>query len=121
MKLKRLRRQIEIVLKEEPYTRDSDIALTIRVWQRFYKVRGTIKLDQLYDLPREDNVKRIRAKFCQRRKPWAYPTKLEIAKKRFINEEEWRQMLSYPAGTETIYPTREMSYLEQRFPLFRKD
>lgn len=106
-----LKEQVRVVLRSDPETRNSDITLTIRIWQRFYGVNDLINVYNLYDLPREDNVKRIRAKFCEQRKDWAYPTSLKIAKRRGIKEEEWRQALGYPPTDETIYSTRKESYL----------
>ncbi len=92
-----LKKQVEAVLKEYPETRNSDITLTTKIWQRFYGIGDTVELKKLYDLPREDNIKRIRAKFCEEKKSWAYPTSLLVAKQRKIKEEEWRGVLGYPS------------------------
>lgn len=48
-----------------------------------------VELKNIMDLPREDNVKRIRAKF-QNEKKMYLPTSLEVAKQRKISDEEWR-------------------------------
>lgn len=48
-----------------------------------------VELKNIMDLPREDNVKRIRAKIQNEEKKYL-PTSLEVAKQRKINEEDWR-------------------------------
>ena len=67
----RLKNMVEQILRENPKyqgieARNSDIALLIIIWQRWYGVsdlpNGTIHVRRLLDLPREDNVKRVRAK-----------------------------------------------------------
>ena len=108
--MRNLKEQVKITLMECPESRNSDITLTIEIWKRFYDIRDTVRLNQLYDLPREDNVKRIRAKFCEKGFDWAFPTEWKIAKRRGILEDEWRQTLGYPKLEDTIYPTRKQSY-----------
>jgi len=90
--------QVEAILKEIPETRNSDITLMIEIWKRYYGktvfVGGMmndyfIYLKDLYELPREDHVSRIRRKFCEEGFLWAYPTSREVAKQRAINEMEW--------------------------------
>ena len=96
-----LQRQILYCLKEFPDTRNSDIELTIAVWKQFYPQRiivgktGTevVRLRDLFDLPREDYVKRIRAK-VQNEQGLYLPTSLEVAKQRDINEYEWRNYMA---------------------------
>lgn len=113
-----LKQQIENILRDDPRTRNSDIALTIEVWKRYYREKigfldrpavPAIALESLYDLPREDNVKRIRAKFNAEGKYW--PTDLAVAKGRGILEDKWREAMGYPKVEETKHPTRE-SYTE---------
>ena len=108
-----LKGKVKMVLTQYPATRNSDIALTIQIWKMFYGIREEVELARLYDLPREDNVKRIRAKFCQKGFYWAYPTTLEVAKRRGIAEDMWREALGYPVLSEVKYPTREESYLSR--------
>ena len=108
-----LKDQVESILKLESHTRNSDVFLTIRVWQTFYNVRQMIFVAQLYDLPREDNIKRIRAKFCEEGNVWAYPTDIKIARQRGILEDKWRQALGYPILSEVNYPSKEISYTEK--------
>ena len=77
--------------------RDSDIALTILIWQRYFGVEKSIGLDRLFDLPREDGIKRVRAHFQNDQKLYL-PTKWSVAKKRGIAEAEWRAAMSLPKG-----------------------
>lgn len=93
-KLNTLKNQVEAVLIDDPETRNSDIALTIGVWVRFYGVKMSIEVSQLYKLPREDNVKRIRAKFQNEENKYL-PTSWEVAEKRGINERTWRRFMGY--------------------------
>lgn len=48
-----------------------------------------IELGKIMDLPREDNIKRIRAKI-QNEEHKYLPTTLEVARQRKISEEEWK-------------------------------
>lgn len=110
----RLKDMVEIVLPEnekvtvqgrggiEP--RNSDIALTIAIWQKWYSV-GTnpdsvIHIYRLFDLPREDNVKRVRA-VLQNVESKYLPTSWEVAKKRGIEREKWEEALGYKLDAET--------------------
>ena len=101
---KNLKSKVEYCLKTYPYTRDSDIALTIRIWKTFYK--SSIKtndngvefivLQSMYDLPREDGIKRIRAKIQNHKtKPMYLPKDYFVRRKRKISEETWRKHLGY--------------------------
>lgn len=119
-----LKQRIEWCLRNVPETRNSDIALTVEVWKRFYpeKIQNTergrlcVELGDLYDLPREDNVKRTRAQFNTEGLYWS--TDLKVAIGRGIQENEWRVKLGYPRIEETKRPTKEESYtskvLEQK-------
>lgn len=86
--------QVKSVLINFPETRNSDIALTIKVWQQFYQVGEQVSVRQLYDLPREDHIKRIRARFCEQHEVFAFPTDIKVVKARKIKEEEWRKVLN---------------------------
>lgn len=96
-----LREKIKVVLEEVPETRNSDIALMIEIWKRYYqeKIHGAeglgavVRLTDLYNLPREDHVKRIRASFNA--KGEFMPTDLKVAEARGINEDRWRKALGY--------------------------
>lgn len=62
---------VENILRNVPESRNSDITLMIEIWKRYYPQRikkgasgeEGVWLRDLYDLPREDGVKRIRASF----------------------------------------------------------
>ena len=97
-----LRKQVETCLHHYPEARDSDVTLMIKVWEHFYPKhikqgatgeRG-IWLKDLYDLPREDNIKRVRD-IIQNVLGRYLPTSWAVAKQRKINEERWR---AYIAG-----------------------
>jgi hypothetical protein len=86
-------------MTEIPKTRNSDIELTIEIWKRFYpnyiKDAGGVEvvpLRALYELPREDNVKRLRA-FIQNTEGRLPPTTWEVAKQRGINKEIWESSI----------------------------
>ena len=119
MAKQKLRDQVEAVLKELPETRNSDITLTIEIWKRYFPQRiktgksgeQGIWLKDLYDLPREDNVKRVRASFNAQGK--YYPTDWKVAKGRGIEENQWRIALGYPPRGQTVMPTRAVSYTEK--------
>lgn len=109
---------VEKILRNIPESRNSDICLMIEVWCRYFpqKVRTGaagergIWLRDLYDLPREDNVKRIRARFNREGK--YYPTDWEVAKARGIKEDEWREILGYPSKEDTKNPSNSESYMD---------
>jgi hypothetical protein len=95
MNLKTLKSQVRYILENNIESRNSDITLMIEVWKKFYGVQENIDLYQLYDLPREDNIKRIRAKF-QNEDGLYLPTTWEVAKRRGIEENKWRVFMGYP-------------------------
>jgi hypothetical protein len=101
--LPRLKKMVEQILAENPKyrgidARNSDIALTILIWQRWYGVSvaqdGSVPLHRLLDLPREDNVKRVRAKY-QNEEHKYLPTNPDVLVKRGIAEDYWRDALGY--------------------------
>lgn len=92
--LTKLKDQIEYCLINYPETRNSDIELTICVWTKYYQVGVTIRLAQLYDLPSQDSVKRIRANF-QNVDHKYLPTSEMVALERHWKIEEWRALLGY--------------------------
>lgn len=104
----RLKRMVEYILDENPkyrgiQARNSDIALTIIIWQRWYNV-GTnedsvVHLYRLFDLPREDNVKRVRAVF-QNTEHKYLPTDVNVLIKRGIEQEYWEDALGYKLSPE---------------------
>lgn len=102
-----LERQVRHILSTDEKSRNSDIRLTQMIWWHFYRhklqmIDGAVMVNiaDLYTLPREDNVKRIRAKIQNDQKEYL-PTEQSVAKKRGWNEDEWRNYLGYPiAGVD---------------------
>lgn len=104
----RLKKMVELMLDENPtwqgiQVRNSDIALTVVIWQRWYSV-GTnddsvVHLKRLLDLPREDNVKRVRAYF-QNTEHKYLPTDVNVLKARKIEQEYWEEALGYKLSPE---------------------
>lgn len=100
--IKKLKEKVKFCLEKYPETRDSDITLTIKIWET-YNYNKLLKreadgktyvaLDSLYDLPREDNIKRIRANF--QTKGLYLPTSLEVAKQRRINMDIWHKEMAF--------------------------
>lgn len=88
------------ILKEFPKTRDSDIYLTLKIWAYYYPSRiirkegeePMIKLQDIMGLPREDEIKRVRARIQNHpTNPRYLPTSLEVAKQRRIKEDVWKK------------------------------
>jgi hypothetical protein len=109
MEIKNLKAQVENCLKEFPDTRNSDITLTIAVWIKYYPAHldynngiYSIKLSHLFDIPHEDNIKRIRCIF-QNEKKLYLPTDKKVREKRGIKEEEWRNVLGYNPELREVY------------------
>lgn len=105
MNLKTLTGQVEITLANHANARNSDITLTVELWKRFHPEKITlsgylgeddsIRLKDLFDLPHESEIGRIRRKF-QNDQHVYLPTDWKIAEGRGIKEEEWREHLGYP-------------------------
>lgn len=99
----KLRNQILQILEEHPRARDNDTYLTLKIWSTFYekycdktdpKNPSVHFQDILTTLPREDNVKRIRAKI-QNEEHKFLPTTIEVVRARKQNEDVWREVLGY--------------------------
>jgi len=96
-----LKQKILWILSEDEQSRNSDIRLTQMIWYKFHNSKlvklddGTqaVRLRDLFDLPREDNIKRIRAKI-QNEEGKFLPTSAEVRKQRKINEWKWRDQMS---------------------------
>ena len=109
---------VESILRNLPETRNSDIALTIEIWRKYYpsliKKGNTgqegVWLKDIFDLPREDNIKRERAKLNALGK--YYPTDWKVAKARGLKEDLWRVENGYPEKANTVRPTRVESYMD---------
>jgi hypothetical protein len=98
--IKELKHKVEWVLEHHPKTRNSDVLLTIKIWELYYErflikdaTGYLVKLRDILELPREDNVKRIRAKLNAEGK--FLPNDPKVRTARGINEQEWRKFLGY--------------------------
>lgn len=109
MKLRKLYDQVEICLKNFEETRNSDIELTHRIWKEFYPgqiqyigSRPAVYLDSMFDLPREDNVKRVRANIQNVEKRFV-PTDWKVAQARgFKVKAEWESFLGYDRDSQIV-------------------
>lgn len=109
--IKNLKSQVEDILRTIPQSRNSDITLTLLIWKKYYPQLlidngSAVKLAELYKLPREDNVKRVRAQF-QNDKKMFWPTDEKVAKARGMNIDEWRVAMGYPTAAGTYTPPSE--------------
>jgi len=101
--IKQLKKRVYYCLEHFEDTRNSDILLTIFLWREYYPQfikKGKdndlgIYLKNLFDLPREDNIKRARA-YWQNTKHKFLPTDWSVAKQRKILQDEWRVSMGYP-------------------------
>ena len=104
-----LDKQVRYCLQVFADTRNSDIELTKRIWIVYYPTALSksatgqfyVALDKLADLPREDNVKRIRAKIQNTEKLYL-PTDAKVAKARGWEVTEWRKYLGYASLGEYL-------------------
>jgi hypothetical protein len=95
-KIKDLKNKVLFILEHYRESRDSDQWLTLKLWCVYYpsrikedeKGKKYVYLTDVLHLPREDNVKRIRA-IIQNEEKKFLPTSLEVAKQRKINEADW--------------------------------
>ena len=76
---------------------------------QIHEDNDSVMLKELFELPREDNIKRIRAKI-QNDEKRLLPTKWEVARKRGILEDEWRVAMGYPskncAGQDKLFEVK---------------
>lgn len=83
-------------LEADEASRNSDIRLTQAIWYRYFqkylfkndKDRWCVELSLMFELPREDNIKRIRAKIQNEEKKFL-PSDPEVRKQRKISEDDW--------------------------------
>lgn len=99
-----LEKQVRHILSTDEKSRNSDIRLTQMIWWHFYRSQMKmldgkvyVNVADLFRLPREDNIKRIRAKIQNDLKEFL-PTDASVAKKRGWQEDEWRKFLGYPVA-----------------------
>lgn len=90
-------RMVECVMTEVPATRDDDVLLTTEIWRRFYGVGDRVFLSQIGTLPREDVVKRVRAKI-QNDEFRLLPLKEGTAHRRKLNLGRWRDAMRREKG-----------------------
>lgn len=99
-KIENLKAKVLHVLETFPQSRDCDQWLTLKIWSLYYPksiFRGEggvqmVKLRDIMELPREDNVKRVRA-IIQNVENKFLPTSLEVVRQRRINEELWKEYI----------------------------
>lgn len=100
--------EVEFILATMPESRNSDITLMIELWKHYYKdlllyhprtSEPYIKLSNLFEMPREDNIKRIRAKIQNEERRYL-PTNEEVFNERARLSTEWRQFLGYKNDTD---------------------
>lgn len=102
-KLQNLKFEVEQILDMFPETRNNDQHLTMKLWvQKFPKAieilpDGTqaVRLVDIMLLPREDNVKRVRA-IIQNEEHRYLPTLQSVRKKRQIAESVWLEFIKNP-------------------------
>jgi hypothetical protein len=107
--MKKLKDKILYCLERHPDTRNSDIKLTSAIWYEYYREKLVtspngklaVELVSLYELPNQDDVKRIRAKI-QNKELKFLPTCPKIRQQRKIKEEEWRKFLGYNPELRTV-------------------
>ena len=102
MKIRDLDKKVRYILANDEKSRNSDIRLTQLIWWQYYpsyikEINGKylIDINDLFELPREDNIKRIRAKIQNEEKLYL-PTSSLVAKKRGWKEDIWRAYLNKP-------------------------
>ena len=98
----KLKEQVERILQLYPESRNSDITLMILLWERYfpqYLIKSKVNDDKainvksLFVLPREDHIKRYRAKI-QNIELKYLPTEFGVVKQRKINEGVWREEMA---------------------------
>lgn len=99
-----LESQVLKVLEKDEASRNSDIRLMQVLWYTYYREHITeingkyfIEIGSLKTLPREDNIKRVRAKIQNVQKKFP-PTDPAVAIKRGWEIDTWRDYLGYPTG-----------------------
>lgn len=94
-----LSRMVEETLRDYPKTRDDDILLTQAIWWRYYRhlleerkdgdsIEYLVNVKYIKELPREDHIKRYRARFQNENRIYL-PTNKEVAKQRRWSENQW--------------------------------
>ncbi len=97
-----VKKQVEYCLLVSPETRNSDITLMQTLWRYYYpekmhtdsKGEDMVYVKDLFELPREDHIKRIRANIQNVERRYL-PTDFEVMKKRKDADKSWRAYLGY--------------------------
>jgi hypothetical protein len=107
----KLKDKVMRCLEEDQESRNSDIRLTQIVWFKYHKEKfikdekgqAGILVKDLFDLPREDHISRVRRSIQElavkmvvkgRKEYGVYlPTDINVANARRMNEINWRQYL----------------------------
>ena len=116
-----LKKQILYILEQYPETRNSDIALTIKIWQHFtkklvYSERNKayyVKVNDLYEMQREDHIRRVRAKI-QNEEGLFLPTDPKVIKIRKQQAKIWRKNLGYRTQEDNIRDFYKQKNLNSR-------
>jgi len=89
---KTLKAIVEYALNKYPELRNSDKALTIKIW-KYLAWKQYICIDEVMNLPTSDEISRIRRQFNE---IWMYyPTNEEVLKQRRLNIFKVQQNLWY--------------------------
>lgn len=114
---KTLVKQVQSILRDIPQARNSDITLMTELWRRYYPEYiftesdiDCIALVNLFNLPREDNIKRIRAKIQNEERRFL-PTEPMVFVERAKLSREWKKFLGYKINKNPDYLT-DKDYLE---------
>lgn len=117
-----LTQKVEAVLATEPQSRNSDITLTQEIWKKYHTEsliyhpntnEPFVKLSHLFDLPREDNIKRIRAKIQNEERRYL-PTDPKVFYERARLSNEWKQFLGYNVNwTDETWVEKCNNYLNR--------
>lgn len=99
-----LKDKVEFILSTVPESRNSDITLTIELWRHYYgdllfQDGNCVMLKELWNLPREDHLKRYRAQL-QNVELKYLPTDITILVERAKLSGDWKRRLGYNSITQ---------------------
>jgi len=101
--------RVQSILGMFPETRNSDIKLTQKLWSYYFpqfmvnNPNGEmIFIRDLFELPSQDDIKRIRAKIQNEQRRYL-PTDIKIMIKRAKNSKEWKTFLGYQPQWKEIH------------------
>lgn len=99
---------VKETLRDYPETRNCDKKLTVQLWKTFFpeyiyfrKVEEEgneveqpwVRCENILKLPPQDSISRCRQK-VQNDDGMYPPTEIEVVRKRKMNEEEWKRVMS---------------------------